>query len=129
MKNKLLLISSLFGAISVALGALAAHKLRGMLEIDSLDAFDKGVRYQMYHTLLLFALAVSYKSEKAVKPIAYLLIAGICCFSFSIYLLSTQSITGIKFSFLGPVTPIGGLLLISAWLMIGIKAKELFNDN
>ena len=130
MKNKLISIAAISGAITVILGALAAHQLKNLLSPSSLEAFDKGVRYQMYHTLLLLILAFNSKTgfEKEIKQIAIFLMLGICFFSFSIYLLSTQSISHINFSFLGPITPIGGLCMITAWILIAVKAKKIFNN-
>ncbi len=130
MKHRLITIAALSGAIAVMLGALGAHQLKVMLSSTSLEAFDKGVRYQMYHTLLLLFVALVYKPEieKQIKQIAIFLILGICFFSLSIYLLSTQSITHINFSFLGPVTPLGGLSMIIAWLLLAVNAKKIFNN-
>ena len=130
MKYKLIRLAALSGAVAVILGALGAHQLKTMLSASSLDSFDKGVKYQMYHTLLLLIMAFSYKPEikKEIKQIAIFLILGISLFSFSIYLLSTQSITGIDFSFLGPITPLGGLAMITAWLLLAFNAKKLFNN-
>jgi uncharacterized membrane protein YgdD (TMEM256/DUF423 family) len=130
MKYKLIRLAALSGALTVILGALGAHQLKTMLSASSLDSFDKGVKYQMYHTLLLLIMAFSYKPEieKEIKQIAIFLILGISLFSFSIYLLSTQSITGIDFSFLGPITPLGGLAMITAWLLLAFNAKKLFNN-
>jgi uncharacterized membrane protein YgdD (TMEM256/DUF423 family) len=130
MKYKLIRLAALSGAVAVILGALGAHQLKTMLSASSLDSFDKGVKYQMYHTLLLLIMAFSYKPEieKEIKQIAIFLILGISLFSFSIYLLSTQSITGFDFSFLGPITPLGGLALITAWLLLAFNAKKLFNN-
>jgi uncharacterized membrane protein YgdD (TMEM256/DUF423 family) len=130
MKYKLIRLAALSGALAVILGALGAHQLKTMLSASSLDSFDKGVKYQMYHTLLLLIMAFSYKPEieKEIKQIAIFLILGISLFSFSIYLLSTQSITGIDFSFLGPITPLGGLAMITAWLLLAFNAKKLFNN-
>jgi len=130
MKCKLITIAAVLGALAVILGALAAHQLKIMLSQISLEAFDKGVRYQMYHVLFLLFIALASKpeNEKEIKPIAILTIIGICMFSFSIYLLSTQSITHLNVSFLGPITPIGGLCMIIAWIMLAIKAKKIFNN-
>ena len=130
MKVKLISIAAISGAITVILGALAAHQLKNLLSQSSLEAFDKGVRYQMYHTLLLLILAFNSKPdfEKEIKQIAIFLMLGICFFSFSIYLLTTQSISHINFSFLGPITPIGGLCMITAWILIAVKAKKIFNN-
>jgi uncharacterized membrane protein YgdD (TMEM256/DUF423 family) len=130
MKYKIISIAAIFGAIAVILGALGAHQLKAMLSVSSLDAFDKGVRYQMYHTLLLLFIALAYKPsiEKVIKQIAIFLILGICFFSFSIYLLSTQSISHLNVSFLGPITPIGGVCMIIAWILLAVNAKKIFND-
>ena len=128
MKTNLIRIAGSLGAMAVILGALGAHQLKKMLNPASLEAFDKGVRYQMYHVLVLLLLAFFIKpeNEKIIKPIALFLIIGICLFSFSIYLLSTQSITHINCSFLGPVTPLGGIAMITAWVLIAVKAKNIF---
>jgi uncharacterized membrane protein YgdD (TMEM256/DUF423 family) len=130
MKYKLISIAAIFGALAVILGALGAHQLKNMLSPVSLDAFDKGVKYQMYHSLLLLFLALAYKPNTAtiLKQIAIFTILGICLFSFSIYLLSTQLISHLNVSFLGPITPIGGLCMIIAWLLLAFKSKKIFAD-
>ena len=127
MKQKIISIAAISGAISVILGALAAHQLKSVLSESSLDAFDKGVRYQMYHSLFLLFIGLMFKDSTAIeiKRIAYITIAGILLFSFSIYLLSTQSISGLNLSFLGPITPLGGIALITAWIMLAIQAKKI----
>ena len=127
MKQKIISIAAISGAISVILGALAAHQLKSVLSESSLDAFDKGVRYQMYHSLFLLFIGLMFKDSTAIeiKRIAYITIAGILLFSFSIYLLSTQSISGLNLSFLGPITPLGGIALITAWVMLAIQAKKI----
>lgn len=130
MKHKLISIAAIFGAMAVVLGALGAHQLKTVLSADSLDSFDKGVRYQMYHSLLLFILSLNCKAEneKEIKRIAFLLIIGIIFFSFSIYLLTTQGISNLNFSFLGPITPVGGLLFITSWILIALRSKRIFNN-
>ncbi len=128
MKQKLIITAAFFGATSVVLGALGAHTLTDLISAKSLAAFEKGVKYQLFHALLLLFLAISVNkdNEKYIKPIALLLILGICFFSFSIYLLSTQSITAINFSFLGPITPLGGIGMISSWILLALNAKKIF---
>jgi uncharacterized membrane protein YgdD (TMEM256/DUF423 family) len=130
MKHKLIVTAALFGALAVILGALGAHQLKTMLSAPSLEAFDKGVRYQMYHVLLLLIIAMLYKPSvaKEIKLIAIFIVVGICLFSFSVYLLSTQSITHINFSFLGPITPLGGLSMITAWVLLAVKSKKICAD-
>lgn len=87
-----------------------------MLSVEQLATFEVGVRYQMYHALfLLFIGTFVFLGEKERMIIFYLTIVGVLFFSGSIYLLATNSITNLKTKFLGPVTPIGGLFLVSAW--------------
>jgi uncharacterized membrane protein YgdD (TMEM256/DUF423 family) len=86
------------------------------MDIASLQTFEVGVRYQMYHALFLFFVAVLGQIKHSFqKIILTTTILGVIFFSGSIYLLSTNDLTSIDFSFLGPITPIGGLLLIFAW--------------
>jgi len=114
-------------AIAVVLGALGAHALEALISPEKLDSFKTGVRYQAWHSLVLILLGVSGNqllSKKSHQILTTLFIGGIICFSFSIYLLNTRELLGIKSwkSFLGPITPIGGLLLISAWIFLGVQA-------
>jgi len=128
MKHKLIALSAVSGAISIILGAIAAHQLKNLLSESSLDAFDKGVKYQMFQSLFLMILGISCNSEnqKVIKNVALLAFTGMCLFSLSIYLLSTQVITNINFSWLGPITPLGGLLMIVSWVLLALKAKQIF---
>ena len=120
--NKLLWIkiSALCGSLAVALGAFAAHGLRDALNTTSLESFQTGVRYQMYHAFFLFVVGLMPQLHpQQKKRLFWLTLLGVLLFSGSIYLLATNTLTPIDFSFFGPVTPIGGLLLISAWGMLG----------
>jgi uncharacterized membrane protein YgdD (TMEM256/DUF423 family) len=128
MKHKLIALSAISGAISIILGAIAAHQLKNLLSESSLDAFDKAVKYQMFQSLFLVILGISCNSEnhKVIKNVALLAFIGMCLFSLSIYLLSTQVITNINFSWLGPITPLGGLAMIVSWLLFAVKAKQIF---
>jgi len=115
--NKRILISAVILAIlAIILGAFGAHKLKELLPEQNLNAFETGVRYQMYHVFLLLFLGVFSGISERVKKIIYrFTIAGVLLFSGSIYLLSTSKVTSIDFSSIGIVTPIGGMLLIVAW--------------
>lgn len=116
MNRNLLFVGTVLGFFSIIFGAFGAHALKAYLDESQLISFETAVRYQMYHALfLLFVAQFSLLSEKAKKTILYLVVFGVLFFSGSIYLLTTTSLTGVDFKFLGPVTPIGGLLLLSAW--------------
>ncbi|MGB5269593.1 DUF423 domain-containing protein [Eudoraea sp.] len=116
-----------FGVLAVVLGAFGAHGLENLLSSDAIASFKTGVTYQMYHALLLLILG-SVKSipEEEKKLVYYFIVSGIVFFSFSIYLLATNSLTGFDFRTIGFITPIGGLLLILGWLQLGYRAYRKF---
>ena len=119
MKDKIVLIGLFLGLTSIIFGAFGAHALKSILTESQLQSFEVGVRYQMYHALfLLFIGKYSGIPEVAQKYIAWGIILGVVLFSGSIYLLALSPIIGIDFSFLGPVTPIGGFLLIGSWFLL-----------
>lgn len=126
--QKLFLLSAgIFGAVGVILGAIGSHWLKDRLNYWELNSFDTGVRYQLFHTLTLLALVLLM--EKLNYPLltwsGCAFIAGIFLFSGSIYLLSIKNLFHIYGSqFLGPITPIGGLLLIIGWVLIAITAIQ-----
>lgn len=115
---------ALSGGVAVALGAFASHGLRGQLAERSLEIFETGTRYQMYHALALLILAVllSHVPESNVwlniSGIAF--IVGMLFFSGSLYFLA---ISGIKW--LGASAPIGGAAFILGWGCLAIAALTL----
>jgi uncharacterized membrane protein YgdD (TMEM256/DUF423 family) len=127
MDKKILLAAAFLGITAIILGAFGAHALKKVLSVEQLQSFEVGVRYQMYHALFLLFIGVfAFLNEKERLLIFWLTILGVLFFSGSIYLLATNGITNLKTKFLGPVTPIGGLLLISAWgyLFYAILSKK-----
>ena len=119
MNKRILLTGAILGLLSVILGAFAAHALKEQLSIDSLASFNTGVRYQMYHALFLLAIAhCTFISVKAKKILMIITLLGVILFSGSIYLLSTGAMHAIDFSSIGFITPIGGLFLIIAWVLL-----------
>ena len=126
MKLKsIIVIATILGAISVITGAMGAHALKEILEPESLKSYLTGSRYNMYHALALIAIVGinTYLDPKWMKLGVQLITVGTILFSGSIYILSTSAITGIHAgSILGPITPIGGLLIISGWFSIAIAA-------
>jgi len=129
IRKSIIAIGAFSMATAVILGALGAHALEGQLTPDQLDSFKTGVRYQAWHSLALVFLGFTGNqilSLKSFKTLGFLFTGGIIFFSVSIYLLNTRDLLGIDSwkSFLGPVTPIGGLLFFSGWFFLGIKAIQ-----
>ncbi len=128
MHRRFLIAGAIFGLTAVILGAFAAHGLKETISADSLNSFETGVRFQMYHAFLLLILGgFGFLTEKRLNWIFYLLCSGILLFSGSIYLLSTSSLSEINFKSIALVTPLGGTLLILGWgilLLNFIKLKK-----
>ncbi|OAZ04032.1 DUF423 domain-containing protein [Flavobacterium succinicans] len=119
MSKKVISTAALLGMIAIILGAFGAHALKKILSTEELVTFETGVRYQMYHALFLLFIGLSTSlSEKSQKIIYYLTVSGVILFSGSIYFLATNSLTSFDFKKIGFITPIGGVLLISAWVVL-----------
>jgi len=120
MNKKITAIAAFLGMVAIILGAFGAHALKKVLTPEQLISFETGVRYQMYQAFFLFFLATQNDIQEKTKKIIYrLIVFGTLYFSGSIYLLSTTGITGVNFKPIGFITPIGGLLLIIAWGILG----------
>ncbi len=119
MKNTTLIIGAIYGLVSVILGAFGAHAIKKVLSVDKLASFEIGVKYQMYSALFLLIVGYILKFETpSEKWISILMIAGTFIFSVSIYLLAFSEVAAIPSKFIGPVTPLGGLLMIISWVML-----------
>jgi uncharacterized membrane protein YgdD (TMEM256/DUF423 family) len=120
-------------AVAVALGALGAHALKANLTPESLLSWQTAVQYQIYHSLAIMVISLAGMKEivkaQTIKLPLWLMTAGIVFFSGSIYFLSTRTISGLSVSWLGPITPLGGVCFIGAWVLLafGIRGKS-FND-
>lgn len=129
MTKKLVTLAAFFGFVAIILGAFGAHALKKVLTIDELISFETGVRYQMYHALFLLLIAqLNVLTEKNKRTIGILTTIGIFLFSGSIFLLATQELSGINFKFLGPITPVGGLFLISSWFLTAFYSMKQKNN-
>ncbi|MCP2037565.1 DUF423 domain-containing protein [Chryseobacterium sp. HSC-36S06] len=128
MKTFTLVVGAVYGLLSVILGAFGAHALKKVLSVEKLTSFETGVRYQMYSALFLLIVGYILKFETpSEKWISILMIAGTFIFSFSIYLLAFNGVSGMNFKFLGPITPLGGLMMIISWgMLIWYFAKAKF---
>lgn len=125
MDRKIIKAAAFMGAVAIVLGAFGAHSLKKILDETQLTIFETGVRYQMYQALfLLFVGTTGLISLKTKKIIFWLVVAGVVLFSGSIYLLATASITMINTKIIGPVTPLGGLLMISGWILLFAKISR-----
>ena len=126
MNKTILVTAAILGILGIILGAFAAHGLKPLISAESIQTFETGVKYQMYHALFLLVVGTSNLVQlKSKKIIFYLVLIGIICFSGSIYGLATNDISSFDFKTIGLITPVGGLLLIIAWVVLLINFLKL----
>lgn len=127
MNKPVLLKGAILGAVAVVLGALGAHALKNILTIEQLSGFETGVKYQMYHAILLLILSIIIKqnSSKYLLTAVNLIFLGVILFSGSIYLLTVKNSIGIEFlKFAGPITPVGGILMVAGWGLLILEGLK-----
>ena len=117
----LMSIAATYGLVAVLLGAFAAHGLKEVLSASSLASWQTGVTYQMTHALVLLVIGLWLRQggSNLVKVAGVLFAIGVLVFSGSIYALVLLQV-----SWLGPVTPIGGLCLIAGWGCMLVAAAQ-----
>lgn len=122
MLRILMLLAAFFGFTAVALGAFAAHGLKGQLSAELLTVFQTGVHYQMVHALAVLAVVLLglHAPGRALLAAGGLFVLGILLFSGSLYLLA---LTGTRA--LGAITPFGGVSFLGGWLSLGIAGWSL----
>ena len=112
-------ITCFLGMLGIILGAFGAHALKEVLTSEELVSFNTGVRYQMYHVIvLLFVNMYTGFSTKQKNTISWLFFFGIFFFSGSIYAIQLTEITAKSLWF---ITPLGGLFFILGWAFMCIR--------
>ena len=125
MTKTMLAAGAVLGGLAVILGAFGAHALKNLIDAEAIKSFETGVKYQIYHAILLIAVAnIPQLSDQAKSTVFNLVLFGVILFSGSIYLLATNSLTTFDFKKIGFITPLGGSLLIIAW---GVLVFNFFN--
>lgn len=118
----IIIIAGIFGALAVGLGAFGAHGLEATLTANGrLDTYETAVKYQFYHTLALLLTGILLMNINHDYFIwaSWSFIIGMVIFSGSLYILSLTNIT-----WLGAITPIGGLALIVGWVFLILGASK-----
>ncbi|MCP4051961.1 MAG: DUF423 domain-containing protein [Mesoflavibacter sp.] len=115
-----IITGAFFGMLAIIFGAFGAHALKKILSENQLKSFETGIKYQMYHAIVLLFLGFNFQFSTSAMYWCFTL--GILLFSFSIYGLVLSDAKGKKLKFLGPITPIGGLLFVIGWLLLILKA-------
>ena len=118
MKGLMIII----GASSVIVGAFGAHVLKPMLSVKNLSIFQTASTYHLIYAVFILALFLCHfqASNRWLKRSFYCAVTGVSCFSGSLYLIAVRSLIDIEklMPIVGPITPIGGLLMIGSWLLL-----------
>ena len=123
MNKQMAIVSVLLIALGIILGAFGAHGLKQVVSPEKVASFEVGVRYQIYHGIALLILSLNAsKIEGTLKVFLAFILGGILFFSGSIYLLALNDLLVADLSFLGPLTPVGGVLMIAGW---GVLVRQL----
>ncbi|WP_140937562.1 DUF423 domain-containing protein [Sphingobacterium lumbrici] len=124
MNKQIILTASFLGLIAVILGAFGAHGLEGKISEYHLATWKTANQYHFYHTLaLLFLSTFSRAKSPSIRVSFIAFTVGILFFSGSLYVLSVRSLLDIEIaSWLGPVTPIGGLFFMTGWVGLFVAA-------
>ena len=119
IKEITLIAGAVFGILAIVLGAFGAHALKKTFTEEQLASFETGVKYQMYHAILMLVIGLNFPLVNTIEHfMVFFVIAGVILFSFSIYGLCISSSRGKKIKILGPITPLGGLSLIIGWILM-----------
>lgn len=124
--------AAILGALSVALGAFAAHSLKEKISDYAVNIFETGVRYQFYHVFALLIVGILYKDfkNKFIRWSGILFIIGIILFCGSLYMLTLiKGFVMPGYNWIGAITPLGGLCFITGWifLFIGLAKKSIMH--
>jgi uncharacterized membrane protein YgdD (TMEM256/DUF423 family) len=129
MNRTIVFTGTILLMISIVLGAFGAHALKEVLKEEQLISFETGVRYQMIHGLGLLIIGLNADRHGfKLKAVYRLVLLGVLLFSVSIYFLALQDVLDVKLKFLGPITPLGGLLMIVGWSVYGIHILRSKNN-
>lgn len=109
--------------LGVILGAFGAHGLKALVGPETVNTYQTGVQYQMYHAFALMLVGILYERmpNNLLNWAGILFLAGIVLFSGSLYLLaSLKAMNKVGVSGIGIITPIGGVLFVVAWILLVI---------
>ena len=126
LTNNIIRISITLIIIAIILGAFSSHYLNKVLLEKQISSINIGIRYQLFHSLSLIVICLNKKKfNNYLNKSLYLMLLGTIFFCFSIYLLNFNSYVEIPLFVLGPITPIGGVLLIFSWIVLLFSIKKL----
>lgn len=121
MQKLFLVAGTVLAGLAVALGALGAHGLKKVATPETVEIYQTGVQYQMYHSLAILAvgLLIDRTYNQFLQYAGFLFIGGIVLFSGSLYLIASLKTMNKEIpKMVGILTPAGGLLFIAGWILL-----------
>jgi uncharacterized membrane protein YgdD (TMEM256/DUF423 family) len=114
-----LAVGSTLSAVAIGIGAFGAHAIKGKISVEDTAIFETASRYLTTQSLgiILVALCMSRLDSTYLSIAAWCMSIGVVVFSGSLYALIWTGNRG-----LGAITPIGGVLLLVAWLSVAFAA-------
>lgn len=126
LDKRIVVTAAFLGALTIAIGAFGAHGLKQLVDAEAITSFETGVRYQMFHVIVLLVIGLTGPISTTTKKwVFWFFIFGIILFSGSIYILALKEILSFDVKFLGLFTPLGGLSFIIGWLRLGYGLLKL----
>ena len=127
MHKRFVTIGASLGAVAVAFGAFGAHGLKKIVDAETVQTFQTGVQYLMYHSLALLLTGILYEkcSQKMTRIAGILFITGIVLFSGSLFLLTAGRAAGThSLDKAGIITPLGGVSFIAGWVFLFLATMK-----
>ena len=120
VSRSLAVFAALNGALAVGIGAFAAHGAGPQIK----TLLTTGGHYQMVHAVLGLVCAVWPDRSRLIVVAGWLATAGGLVFC-----LSLSAIALLSLPVMGAVAPIGGLMMIAAWLLLAVAALRSQTQN
>ncbi len=135
MRRNFFGIGACMFAFGVAMGAMGAHGLEGKISMHYIEVWRKASEYWMYSALAILATAAFIHNREDENKTAraffgkwglmFWAFLGAAIFSFSLWILALNELFGVNLKKLGMITPIGGVIMITTWLVVGFKIFRL----
>ena len=124
----MMLLGSILAGLGVVLGAFGAHKLKQMVPAESVNTFQTGVQYQMYHAFALLFAGLLWDRLAGSSQLAWAgwcFLIGVILFSGSLYaLVALKATNKVGLGGIGIITPIGGLFFIAGWVLLALAVSK-----
>lgn len=124
----MMVLGSFLGGLGVVLGAFGAHKLKQLVPADTVNTFQTGVQYQMYHAFALLIAGLLWERAAGNSQLSWAgwsFLIGILLFSGSLYgLVALKATSKVGLGGIGIITPFGGLFFIAGWVLLALAVMR-----